>query len=128
MTDDAGTFRDFVNTPLDLRALDARHLSDDHIEQFVMPLIRDDIQRETLRLVVQLLGTPQRDHWQEQLAPLHREIRQYLASAVAGLMAHRYPDRLNADEWLDVATFIVTLAWLVRKRMDGDELPLPGSH
>lgn len=128
MSDDARSFREFVNDQLDLRLLDTPHLSDEDIEQFVMPLIRGDIQRETLRQVVRLLRAPQSDHWREQLAPLHREMRQYLAPAVAGLMAQRYPDRLSADEWIDVATFIVTLAWLVRRRMDGDDLPLSADN
>ena len=128
MSDDARSFEEFVSSQLDLRPLDAPRMSDDDIEQLVMPLIRDDIYRETLRQVVDLLRAPQPEHWREQLAPLHREIRRCLAPAVAGLMAHRYPDRLSADEWLDAATCIITMAWLVRRRMDGDDLPLPGDN
>jgi hypothetical protein len=124
MSDNTRSFHEFVNQQLDLRPLDApRRLSDDDIDKVVMPLIRDDIQRETLRQVVDLLRAPQRDHWRDQLAPLHREIRRTLAPALAGLMAQRYPDRLSDDDWLDAATCIITLAWLVRKRMDGDDLP-----
>lgn len=128
MTDDARSFQEFVDNQLDLRPLDAPGMSDDDIEQFVMPLIREDVQRETLRLVVDLLRAPQSDHWRDQLAPLHREIRRCLAPAVAGLMAHRYPDRLSTDEWLDAATCVITMAWLVRRHMDGDDLPLPSEH
>jgi hypothetical protein len=40
------------------------------------------------------------------------------------MMAERYPDRMSREEWLDVATLIITVAWLVRKHMDGDD-PLP---
>lgn|GEM_PF-6626465 len=88
-----------------------------------MPLIRDDIHRETLQIVHQLLRSPQPNHWQSQLAPLHREIRQCLAQTLVGIMELRYPDRLSQDEWIDVTSYVITLAWLVRKQIDGDDLP-----
>ena len=119
-------FLDFINNQLDLSALgetSASRLSDDEIEQVIMPLIRADIFTETLRIVAQLMRAPQRDHWRAQLAPLHREMRQCLAQTLAALMHQRYPDRLSEDEWLDAATLIITVAWLVRKQMDsGDPL------
>ena len=40
------------------------------------------------------------------------------------MLKERYPDRMSHDKWLDVATLIITVAWLVRKHMDGDD-PLP---
>ncbi len=122
-------FLDFINTQLDLSALDnpAPRLSEIDIEQRIMPLIRDDIQRETLQIVHQLLSSPQRDHWQAQLAPLHREVRQCLAQTVGGILALRYPDRLNQDEWIDVTSFVIALAWLVRRQIDSDDLPALGS-
>ncbi|MEO8396824.1 MAG: hypothetical protein ABI700_27770, partial [Chloroflexota bacterium] len=61
--------------------------------------------------------------WRAQLAPLHREMRQCLAQTLAGIMQQRYPDRFNQEEWLDVATLIITMAWLVRKQMDGSAPP-----
>jgi len=120
------SFLDFINNQLDLTSLgEAPRLTEAEIEGFVMPLIRDDIQQETLKLVAQLLRTPQRDHWRAQLAPLHREMRQCLAQTLAAIMQQRYPDRFTQEEWLDVATLIITMAWLVRKQMDGDDPVLP---
>ena len=119
-------FLDFINTQLDLSALDAEaspRLSETDIEQRVMPLIRDDIHRETLQIMQRLLLHPQPNHWQAQLAPLHREVRQCLAQTLGGIMELRYPDRLNQDEWIDVTSFVIALAWLVRKQIDGDDLP-----
>jgi hypothetical protein len=113
-------FLEFINQQLDMTGLTTR-LSDAEIERSVMPLIRGDIYRETLSVVDHLMNSPQRDHWRAQLAPFHREIRQCLAQTVAAMMAERYPDRMSADEWLDVATLIITVAWLVRKHMDGDD-------
>lgn len=122
MPEDLSRFLAFINDQLDLSGLsEPARLTDDEIEQFVMPLIRGDIHRETLRLVDQLLTRPQQDHWRGQLAPLHREIRQCLAPRISAIMQARYPGRLSADEWLDLATFIITVAWLVRQQMDGDE-------
>ena len=121
MPEDMSRFRAFINDQLDLSGLgEPSRLSDDEIEQWIMPLIRGDIQAETSRLVDQLLTTPQSDHWRGQLAPLHREIRQCLAPRISAIMQERYPGRLNADEWLDLASFIITVAWLIRKQMDGD--------
>lgn len=121
-------FLDFINTQLDLSALgedeNIPRLSELEIEQQVMPLIRDDITRETLRIVGQLLRNPQHDHWRAQLAPLHREVRACLARTVGGVMEQRYPERLSDEEWVDVTTFAITVAWLVRKQMDSDEPPL----
>lgn len=121
---DPQSFKNFIDNDLDLSALDQLpRLSDDELEQFVMPLIRGDIQRETLKLVTQLLRSPQPDHWRTRLAPLHREMRRYLAESVAAMMQLRYPGRMSEDEWLDAATLIITVAWLVRKQMDdGDPL------
>lgn len=119
-------FLEFINSQLDLSALDQNRtprLSDLEIEQFVMPMIRDDITRETLKIVGRLLRNPQQDHWREQLAPLHREIRECLARTMGSLLEQRHPSRLSTDEWLDVATFAITVAWLVRKQMDSDEPP-----
>ncbi len=120
-------FLDFINTQLDLSALgedeSIPRLSELEIEQQVMPLIRDDITRETLRIVGQLLRNPQHDHWRAQLAPLHREVRACLARTIGGVMEQRYPDRLSDEEWVDVTTFAITVAWLVRKQMDSDEPP-----
>ena len=120
-------FLDFINTQLDLSALgedeSIPRLSELEIEQQVMPLIRDDITRETLRIVGQLLRNPQHDHWRAQLAPLHREVRACLARTIGGVMEQRYPERLSDEEWVDVTTFAITVAWLVRKQMDSDEPP-----
>lgn len=120
-------FLDFINTQLDLSVLgedeSVPRLSELEIEQQVMPLIRDDITRETLRIVGQLLRNPQHDHWRAQLAPLHREVRACLARTVGGVMEQRYPERLSDEEWVDVTTFAITVAWLVRKQMDSDEPP-----
>ena len=126
-------FLDFINTQLDLSALDAEapqpsrnvspRLSESDIEQRIMPLIRDDIHRETLQIVHQLLRNPQPNHWQAQLAPLHREVRQCLAQTVSGILELRYPDRLSQDEWIDATSLVIALAWLVRKQIDGDDLP-----
>lgn len=132
---DSRLFSEFVNSQLDLSGLDvpsdpapleaplkAPRLTDAEIEQVIMPLIRDDIRRETMRQVVQLMRDPQAgqdDYWRARLAPFHREIRDCLAPTIASLIEHRYPGRLSTDEWLDVATFAVTLAWLVRRHMDG---------
>jgi hypothetical protein len=113
-------FLDFINQQLDMTGLTTR-LTDAEIERSVMPLIRGDIYRETLSVVDALMNSPQRDHWRARLAPFHREIRQCLAQTVATMMAERYPDRMSHDEWLDVATLIITVAWLVRKHMDGDD-------
>lgn len=122
---DDDRFLDFITHQLDLSGLDERRrLTDAEIEQTVMPLIRGDIHAETLRIVAALLRSPQRDaqgdHWRQQLAPFHREIRQCLAQTVGALMEHRYPSRLSTEEWLDAASFIITISWLVRKQMDGD--------
>jgi hypothetical protein len=120
-------FLDFINTQLDLSVLgedeSVPRLSELEIEQQVMPLIRDDMTRETLRIVGQLLRNPQHDHWRAQLAPLHREVRACLARTVGGVMEQRYPERLSDEEWVDVTTFAITVAWLVRKQMDSDEPP-----
>jgi hypothetical protein len=119
-------FLDFINTQLDLSALDAEappRLSEIDIQQRIMPLIREDIHRETLQIVHQLLRNPQRNHWQAQLAPLHREVRECLAQTIGGIMELHYPDRLNQDEWIDVTSFVIALAWLVRKQIDSDDLP-----
>jgi hypothetical protein len=123
---DDDRFLDFITHQLDLSGLDERRrLTDAEIEQTVMPLIRGDIHAETLRVVAALLRSPQSDsqgdHCRQQLAPFHREIRQCLAQTVGALMEHRYPNRLSADEWLDAASFIITISWLVRKQMDGDD-------
>ena len=123
-SDDSQSFLDFITTQLDLSSLDmtpAPRLTEAEIERHVMPLIREDIQQETLRLVAQLLRTPQRDHWRAQLATLHREMRQCLAPTIAAILQRRYPGRLSGDEWLDIATLIITIAWIVRKQMDGDD-------
>ena len=116
-------FFDFINRQLDLSGLDdsASGLSEDEIERMILPLIRDDIVQETLRAVAQLVRHPQRDHWRAQLAPLHREVRQCLATTVGGILERRYPGRLDPDEWRDVATLVITVAWLVRKQIDGDD-------
>ncbi len=137
-SDDSQSFLEFINNQLDLSSLgDTRsragfeagaRLSEAEIESVIMPLIRDDIQQETLKLVAQLLRTPQRDHWRAQLAPLHREMRQCLAQTLAGIMQQRYPDRFSQEEWLDIATLIITMAWLVRKQMDGDDPALHSDH
>jgi hypothetical protein len=134
-SDDPQPFLDFINNQLDLSALSetaeveaAMHLTDAEIESVIMPLLRDDIQQETLKLVAQLLRTPQRDHWRARLAPLHREMRQCLAQTLAAIMQQRYPNRLSEDQWLDMASFIITMAWLVRKQMDGDNPTLPTDH
>ena len=131
-SDDPQSFLDFINHQLDLTGLDATagldksdRLSEAEIERLIMPLIREDIQKETLKLVAQLLRTPQRDYWRAQLAPLHREMRQCLAQTLAAMMQQRYPNRMNDDEWLDVASFIITMAWLVRKQMDSGDAALP---
>ena len=122
LSDEPQSFLDFINHQLDLSALgEESRFSETEIDRFVMPLIREDIQQETLKLVAQLLRTPQRDHWRAQLAPLHREMRQSLAQTLAAIMQQRYPDRFSEDEWIDVATLIITMAWLVRKQMDGDD-------
>ncbi len=42
-------------------------------------------------------------------------------------MRERYPDRMSADEWIDTAAFMITVAWLVRKQMDGDDPPPNGN-
>ncbi len=124
-TDDPGSFNrffEFINSQLDLSALDdAPSLTDDEIERVIMPLIRDDIVQETLRAVDQLVRNPQRDHWRGQLAPLHREVRRCLAATVGGMLERRYSDRLSMDEWIEVASLIITMAWLVRKQIDGDD-------
>ncbi len=116
-------FFEFINSQLDLSTLDdpAPGLTDDEIERVILPLIREDIVQETLRAVAQLVRNPQRDHWRAQLAPLHREVRECLATTVGGILDRRYPDRLSADEWRDVATLVITVAWLVRKQIDGDD-------
>lgn len=119
-------FLDFINQQLDMSGITPR-LSEAEIERSVMPLIRVDITRETLGVVDGLMNSPQRDHWRAQLAPFHREIRTCLAQTVAAMMAERYPDRMSHDEWLDVATMIITVAWLVRKHMDGDDAGLNGN-
>ncbi|MBI1259528.1 MAG: hypothetical protein GC204_18835 [Chloroflexi bacterium] len=131
-SDDPQAFLDFINNQLDFSGLSltsesdvAARLSEAEIENLIMPLIREDIQQETLKLVAQLLRTPQRDYWRAQLAPLHREMRQCLAQTLAAVMQQRYPNRMNDDEWLDVANFIITMAWLVRKQMDGGDPALP---
>lgn len=119
-------FLDFINTQLDLSALEGAHpprLSETELEQRIMPLIREDIHRETLRIVHHLLRNPQPDHWQAQLAPLHREVRQSLAQMTSGILDMRYPDRLSEAEWLDVTSYLIALAWLVRKQIDGDDFP-----
>ena len=122
LSDEPQSFLDFINHQLDLSALsEESRFSEAEIDRLVMPLIREDIQQETLKLVAQLLRTPQRDHWRAQLAPLHREMRQCLAQTLAAIMQQRYPNHMREDEWLNVATFIITMAWLVRKQMDGDE-------
>ncbi len=124
MSDDLHLFSEFINSQLDMGGLDeAHHLTDEEIERYVMPLIRDDIRHETLLIVDQLLRSPQDDHWRAQLAPFHREIRRCLVRIIADLMQRRYADRLSADEWADVSSLIVTVAWLVRKQMDGDDAP-----
>ena len=128
-SDEPQSFLNFINHQLDLSSLgDAPRLSEAEIDSLVMPLIRDDIQQETLKLVAQLLRTPQRDHWRAQLAPLHREMRQCLAQTLAAIMQQRYPDRFSEEEWLDMTTLIITMAWLVRKQMDGDDPVLPADH
>ena len=116
-------FFDFINRQLDLSGLDqpASGLSEDEIERVILPLIREDIVQETLRAVAQLVRHPQRDHWRAQLAPLHREVRQCLAATVGGILEQRYSGRLDPDEWRDVATLVITVAWLVRKQIDGDD-------
>ena len=116
-------FFDFINRQLDLSGLDdaTPGLSEDEIERVILPLIRDDIVQETLRAVAQLVRHPQRDHWRAQLAPLHRDVRQCLATTVGGILERRYPGRLSTDEWRDVATLVITVAWLVRKQIDGDD-------
>ncbi len=116
-------FFEFINRQLDLSKLDdpAPGLTDDEIERVILPLIRADIVQETLRAVDQLVRNPQRDHWRAQLAPLHREVRQCLAATVGGILDQRYPGRLDPDEWRDVATLVITVAWLVRKQIDGDD-------
>jgi hypothetical protein len=122
-SDEPQSFLEFINNQLDLSSLgETPRLSEDDIDRLVMPLIRDDIQQETLKLVAQLLRTPQRDHWRAQLAPLHREMRQCLAQTLAAILQQRYPNRFSEDEWLNMASFIITVAWLVRKQMDGDDL------
>ena len=124
-------FIDFINNGLDLSNLgDAprHHLTDDEIEQVIMPLIRSDINAETLRAVDHLLRQPQPDYWRAQLAPFHREIRECLAPTLAGIMQQRFPGRLSDDQWLDVAVFVITIAWLVRKQMDSDDDPLPSGN
>jgi hypothetical protein len=118
--DNLSGFLDFINGQLDMSGIVPR-LSETEIERSIMPLIRGDIYRETLNVVDALMNNPQRDHWRTQLAPFHREIRTCLAQTVARMMAERYPDRMSEDEWLDVATMIITVAWLVRKHMDGDD-------
>jgi hypothetical protein len=115
-------FLDFINNQLDLSGLDRPPLTEEQIEQVIMPLIRSDIYTQTLRLVDQLLRQPGRDHWRAQLAPFHREVRQCLAQTLVGMLDQRYPDRMSEAEWSDMATFIITIAWLVRKQMDGDEV------
>ncbi len=118
-------FFDFINRQLDLSKLDdpTPGLTEAEIERVILPLIREDIVQETLRAVDQLVGNPQRDHWRAQLAPLHREVRQCLAATVGGILERRYPGRLDPDEWRDVATLVITVAWLVRKQIDGDDPP-----
>ena len=129
-TDDSqavSRFIEFINTQLDLSALSESEttpsLTEADIEQRIMPLIRGDIRRETLRIVAHLLSSPERDHWRAQLAPFHREIRVHLAQNLGSLLEQRYPERLSEAEWEDAATFIITMAWLVRKQMDSDEPP-----
>lgn len=116
-------FLDFINTQLDLSVLEnpQPRLNETELERHIMPLIRDDIHRETLRIVHHLLRNPQPDHWQAQLAPLHREVRQSLAQMTSGILDLRYPDRLSEAEWLDVTSYLIALAWLVRKQIDGDD-------
>ena|SRR5664279_3268725 len=129
MSDDSQSlsrFLAFINEQLDVSGLEDAappSLSDEELEQIVMPLIRADIYQETLKLVAQLMRSPQHDHWRAQLAPLHREVRDCLAQAVARMMQQRYPDRLSETEWLDVTTFVITLDWLVRKQIDGGDSP-----
>ena len=43
-------------------------------------------------------------------------------------MELRYPDRLSEAEWIDLASFIISVAWLVRKRIDGDDLSALDAH
>ena len=122
MPDDLHLFSEFINNQLDMGGLDeAHHLTDEEIERYVMPLIQDDIRHETLQIVDQLLRNPQDDHWRAQLAPFHREIRRCLVQIITYLMQRRYADRLSANEWADATRLIVTVAWLVRKQMDGDD-------
>ena len=128
---DYNQFHDFINHQLDLSGLDRRpRLTDAEIEQTVMPLIREDIYAETLKVVAALLRSPHRDsrgdHWQAQLAPFHREVRHCLAPVMSAVMEQRFPNRLSSEEWLDAASYIITVAWLVRKQLDGDA-PLPDS-
>lgn len=119
---DENRFLDFINSQLDLSGLDAPppRLTDAEIERTVMPLLRGDIHAETGKIVAALLRSPERDHWRAQLAPFHREVRQCLAPLVGAVMAQRYPNRLSSEEWLDAAALIITVAWLVRKQLDGD--------
>ena len=117
-------FLDFINHELDLSALDpAPRLTDAEIETLVMPLIRDDIYQQTLLILSQLLRSPQRDHWRARLAPFHREVRACLAQSLAAVLEQRYPGRLSSSEWIDAASFVITLAWLVRKQIDSDDTP-----
>jgi len=111
-------FLGFINDQLDLSGLgDAAPLSDERIEQ-AMTLIRGDIEAETLRIVDDLLC----GEGQPRLAPFHREIRRCLARALARRLAARFPDHLGDEEWLDAVSFVITVAWLVRRQMDGDPL------
>ncbi len=119
-------FFDFINRQLDLSALDdpAPGLSDDEIERVIMPLIREDIVQETLRAVDQLVRNPQRDHWRAQLAPLHREVRQCLGGDRSAASSNGAipvaSTRTNGATW---RRFVITVAWLVRKQIDGDDPP-----
>lgn len=117
-------FLDFINKGLDLSRLDApRRLTDDEIETRIMPLIRADIASETLSVLDDLMQVPEHDHWRTRLAPLHREVRDCLAPTVGAILAQRYPNHLSANEWSDAAAWLITVAWLVRKQIDGDDLP-----
>ncbi|MEP7290575.1 MAG: hypothetical protein ABI835_02275 [Chloroflexota bacterium] len=121
-------FFEFINTQLDLSALDSgARLSEHEIDTQIMPLIRDDIQRETLRILDGLMRSPQRDaqdeRWRATLAPLHREVRETLAQSIGAMMEQRYPNSLSGDDWIETASLIITIAWLVRKQIDSDETP-----